>query len=191
MRYLEAIRTLPLTLAIGCGGKATPVNHRPVAVVCSQPRADVPLTVLAQCIPAEAGLCPYGECNSEADCTAGANGRCGYWSFGPPLYGMCSYDECFSDSDCDAGLPCECRRYDAGANMCAYAGNCRIDSDCSPGGFCSPSGSLEWCEPEYFCHTSADTCVNDSDCSGTYGGCNFDSKSGHWDCASFCGPIPP
>jgi hypothetical protein len=55
--------------------------------------------------------------------------------------------------------------------------NCQVDSDCGPGGFCSPSrfdinSSVDaigvlgggMILSGYFCHTSEDYCVNDSDC---------------------------
>jgi hypothetical protein len=72
----------------------------------------------------------------------GVNGRCGVSG---PIGGLdCTYDQCFQDTDCDAGGACLCRPPNFGGpppvpNECVPAGNCRVDSDCGPGGYCSPS----------------------------------------------------
>ena len=45
------------------------------------------------------------------------------------------------------------------------------------------------CGIAYFCHTAADTCVNDTDCDA--GKCQFDSMAGHWHCGcAMCAPPP-
>jgi hypothetical protein len=134
-------------------------------------------------------------CSTDSDCTEGKNGRCVFYSTPPPSseHGTeCSYDRCFSDSNCAVGSVCGCRASatDTGANTC-LAGNCLVDSDCRPSGYCSPSASD--CDPSktivgYFCHTAHDECTNDSDCPaspasnvlGAY--CRFDSSVGHWVC---------
>jgi hypothetical protein len=77
--------------------------------------------------------------------------------------------------------------------------HCAIDSDCGPGGFCSPSPSADDCNPLYYCHTAADTCVNDGDCPvaarcdssdasdcGQPETCNYDVQTRHWACAVQC-----
>ena len=74
-------------------------------------------------------------------------------------------------------------------NYCVSGSDCRVDADCGPGGFCSPSQFDQWCGPTYHCHRPSDICIDDSDCIGT--GCNFDSQSGHWSCGGDCGPVPP
>jgi hypothetical protein len=51
------------------------------------------------------------------------------------------------------------------ANQCKK-GNCRIDSDCGPGGYCSPATDACGAVLGYYCHTAADECVNDDDCAG-------------------------
>ncbi len=112
-----------------------PLNHRPVAVPCPQQRGEDPMPY---CVPAGDGGCAGNTCNSDSYCTMGTNGRCGRWFL--PGIATCSYDQCFSDSDCPGGLPCECRTSvtDDAPNICANGGNCSVDSDCGPGGYCSP-----------------------------------------------------
>jgi hypothetical protein len=93
-----------------------------------------------------------------------------------------------------------------------HGGDCRIDADCGPGGYCSPSqvGVLcscpspalcppgTHCEPgpctcddacghAYYCHTSSDACIDDSDCSQG-ATCNYDTVEKHWTCAN-CQPL--
>ena len=115
-----------------------PLLHRPAGSACPQQRApSLPVPVCgdggAPCSSADA-------CASDSDCTAGPNGRCvGLEGNGDgPL--TCTYDECFGDSDCDGG-PCVCRpsASSVAANFCFTSGNCSVDSDCGPGGWCSPS----------------------------------------------------
>jgi hypothetical protein len=71
-------------------------------------------------------------------------------------------------------------------------GNCRVDADCGPGGYCSPTvdsgcGSFYGVQG-YYCHTPADECVNDRDCPG-YGTpeapyCAYSTTVGHWVCGT-------
>jgi hypothetical protein len=67
-------------------------------------------------------------------------------------------------------------------------GNCRIDTDCGEGGFCSPS-TAESCGnmsgvTGYWCHTSKDTCKNDSDCAAQQNGyCSYHETIGAWACS--------
>jgi hypothetical protein len=126
----------------GGGGRAAgevPLLHRASGSACPPQRApSLPMPVCGTdggppCSPSDA-------CASDSDCTAGPNGRCiGLEGNGDgPL--TCTYDECFRDSDCDGGA-CACRpsASSAAANFCFTSGNCTIDSDCGPGGWCSPS----------------------------------------------------
>jgi hypothetical protein len=127
---------------------------------------------------------PETECVRDEDCSAGENGRCtdfrGGW--------QCTYDTCFTDGACDAGGPCRCEgAFWTDANTC-LAGNCRVDADCGSGGYCSPtfgdcgnySGVIG-----YYCHTPADTCVDDADCveAGVGAGyCMYRPELAHWVC---------
>jgi Cys-rich repeat protein len=76
-----------------------------------------------------------------------------------------------------------------GGNTC-MPGNCRVDSDCGAGGYCSPSRGSNGCGyvEGYYCHTRADLCVNDSDCAGGNMTCAWSATSGRWECANveFC-----
>ncbi len=179
----------------GSAGAATarvPLNHR-ASACCSSQRGPGPGTH-----PYAAGFAAIGPdggvaCSSDSQCRGGTNGRCFPFEgmVGP---GGCSYDECSSDSDCPSATPCVCRSAptDSYANVCAPHGNCAVDSDCGPGGYCSPSNSENrcWGLSTYFCHTALDTCTNDADCPGSDGGslgstsavCAYDPQARHWAC---------
>jgi hypothetical protein len=144
-----------------------PADHRPEDVVCPEERG-----------PGSADI--VMDCTLDSECTDGMNGRCISPNVvGPSGGSRCSYDACFSDADCPAGEPCKCRESAASnaPNYCVTGGNCRTDSDCGAGGFCSPSlfhidSSVDgqptsgsgFASFGYFCHTPRDVCVNDSDC---------------------------
>jgi hypothetical protein len=212
-----------------------PLNHHPAGTTCPLQRPA--WTPTANCTSdAGGGLCSIDGCFQDSDCTMGANGRCG--SFGGPALLDCSYDACFQDSDCDAGQPCLCRPSNVSGpaslpNVCAPIGNCSVDSDCGPSGYCSPShvgptacacvtheacdepdgsgvsdvsppqpppgvGCWEsdggpWtqvactcsvpyaCGQGFYCHTSCDGCVDDTDC-GAGGACNYSLVDQRWEC---------
>jgi hypothetical protein len=175
-----------------------PVNHGATDMACPKERA---LGMLPACTwdCYDAGFM----CLVDSDCTMGTNGRClppdsspgVNFTITPDYEAKCSYDECFTDSDCPPSEPCICRASttDSTPNVCVSGSNCRVDADCGPGGYCSPSayasGSLVSCSNlsvAYFCHTAADTCANDTDCTGA-GTCGYDTAAGHWSCCS----IPP
>jgi hypothetical protein len=145
------------------------------------------------CSPSNGSQCDRFQCSQDSDCTNGQNGRC--QGTGPIAGLECSYDECVGDEGCPKSSVCECRPDSVSqiANYCTQPGGCRIDSDCGVGGFCSPSQAGQWCGTLYFCHTPADTCLNDGDCPavGVSPGCNYDAALQHWACGGGCGPIPP
>jgi len=174
-------------------GAPFPLNDRPTSLPCVSQRAAVHPT------PADVSCTPPGacgdifQCTQDSDCTQGQNGRCA--STGPIAGLACSYDECVNDDGCPKGSACQCRAQsgDQDANYCTSPGTCRVNADCGVGGFCSPSQYGQWCGTVYYCHTPADTCLNDSDCpsEGVYPGCNFDPAAQHWACGGGCGPVPP
>jgi hypothetical protein len=41
-------------------------------------------------------------------------------------------------------------------NYCVSGSDCRVDADCGPGGFCSPSQFDQWCGPTYHCRVEWD-----------------------------------
>ena len=208
-----------------CSGQA-PVNRRPSSVQCPSSRGSAPqlccndgTTCAGQPYPSR--FCGLGNlaltCSSDSQCNGGLNGRC----FPPEgegwiTAGGCSYDECSTDSNCGAKTPCICRSSstDNSANICDVGGNCAVDSDCGPCGYCSPS--FETCEDTtnsnlhaegeyfggpspyydpYYCHTPSDLCVNDSDCASLDAGitgftCAYNAQDTRWECTqlTFCVP---
>jgi hypothetical protein len=201
-----------------------PVNHRSSGAACTTPRA---AATPAACgcpdggsdalVRPDGSVCLCGSCAQDSDCDAGANGRCD--ELGPAAYLQCSYDECLTDSDCEGGVPCTCRRSaaDRYPSFCETESHCAVDSDCGPGGYCSPSvvdvgcqclsaaacpdsGTAcsvngnpvpcvcgDSCGHGYFCHTPCDTCVDDGDCG--QGTCNYDKADHRWEC-EYCLPHP-
>lgn len=160
-----------------------PRRHRATREACPSERP--PATCTSGGAPAA--------CSADSDCTMGTNGRC----VGNPHDGCrCNYDACREDAMCTTGGPCACRlatRGASGANVC-LPGNCQIDADCGPGGYCSPtfgscgdySGVVG-----YRCHTPQDECVDDEDCAGQDAGflgqrpyCMFVQEVGRWRCAN-------
>jgi hypothetical protein len=194
-------------------GTRPPANHRAAeGPACPHDRA--PGGVPAMCV-VDGGPPPAGDCQQDSDCTAGINGRC------LPVRGCymaCSYDGCFSDSDCAGNVPCHCRdsTSSTNANCCLVNSDCRIDDDCGPGGYCSPSqlegcmrmctvpcspgthcyaGTTEvpcWCGQScgagYFCHTADDACTNDCECTEADSACTH-QPTGGWACIP-CAMVP-
>lgn len=168
--------------AVGTGGHGTggtaevPPEHRPTAEACTADRPP------GNPQPAQAG----DECEKDADCSAGVNGRC--IGLGGPNH--CSYDECQSDADCSAPELCDCRSV-FGANVCVPA-DCHVDADCGPGGYCSPG--IGYDEPGcvdfgYHCHHPGDSCLSDLDChQGEPTTYCFYANDGSWGCSEYyCG----
>lgn len=168
------------TTTTGSGGSGpVPANHRAAAAACTAARP-----------PGSIGGGVDGDCTTDAECTAGDNGRC-VDELGKPAF--CSYDACSVDADCGAGSVCECRNPAAhDANVCVH-GNCQVDADCGEGGYCSPSAvTLDpFCTEGvpigsvgYFCHSAGDECTDDAECpsSGTFPSCFFDVDKLHFAC---------
>lgn len=138
---------------------------------------------------------PATQCQSDAQCMAGANGRCIIDNGGPIPICVCTYEACAHDTDCPAGSTCVCHgsAYVGGAGNTCTASRCRVDADCGPGGFCSPSRDLTECNGAgtsgYFCHTPSDQCTNDSDCPMDQGAaaCAYSAANGRWQCGSVPG----
>jgi hypothetical protein len=155
-----------------------PSDHRPLATSCVGVHSPPEPTN----VPPEL----HSECKKHADCTGGKNGKCVHGIGMASLYYYCVYDQCDTDANCDASRVCYCL---SSANArCLLLGNCRTDGDCGGGdySYCSPSMGFD-CGgyhsiDSYYCHTPKDTCMDDSDCTGTdY--CNFDPYDGRWKCA--------
>jgi hypothetical protein len=124
-------------------------------------------------------------CDGDADCPAGTS--CG-------LYGSC-YEpaKCEDDSQCGPHGACACASmFAAGSaygtaiafNQCLPA-ECRSDSDCD-GFSCGLSDTPEPCDlvrAGFFCHSSRDECMQNSDC-GMAEGCLYEASSRRWTCRS-------
>lgn len=205
-RFVGMVAGLWLVVLAGCNGSSlstaadgarpagdgsirVPALHRASGSACPTARGAGSVCTL------DLGTGPNA-CLVDSDCTAGTNGRC----FSPNGPGgvrcmptACSYDDCSSDSDCPSRVPCLCRdsAADSNANLCVTGGNCAVDADCGPGGYCSPGGYDDFCStPVYFCHTPADTCIDNTDCAQSGSrpvlACNYDLRSGHFACSEVC-----
>jgi hypothetical protein len=195
-----------------CGPRIPAIHRAAEGPPCPQERS--PGGVPEMCA-VDGGSPPAGNCRQDSDCTAGINGRCLQLR---GCYMACSYDQCFQDSDCAGNVPCNCRDSPSSteANWCLANSNCRVDDDCGPGGYCSPSqldgcprmctvpcgpgthcyaGTTEvpcWCGQScgsgYFCHTADDACTNDCECSEAGSACTH-LPAGGWDCIP-CALLP-
>ena len=190
-----------------------PEKHRALATSCDhqRPPGNAGLYGEAIACPQDGGTCPvpdgcdtcrsacldygdgggprcvssYGECLRDADCTAQDNGRCSNnrGNF------FCTYDTCYSDATCTGGGPCACEGESGSPGNTCLPGNCRTDADCGgSNGFCSPTfgGCGDYGGViAYYCHTAADTCVDDADCTSSPQGagyCMYIPDVGHWTC---------
>lgn len=154
-----------------------PPMHRPAAAACPS--------------HADAGA---AACTSSTDCDVDA----GFRPADPYCFqGRCGVDLCVSDADCTNGQICACagpvggEPYGVPGNYCV-TGDCKVDSDCGPCGFCSPSSDA--CDTfggttGFGCHRPGDPCAADGDCGPQTPGsftnpyCAYDPEMGHWSCA--------
>ena len=196
-----------------------PLRHRPAGASCPLERGPGWLPPCGCADPDGGCPCLMGECDRDSDCAWGTNGRCQLT--GPALYAHCIYDTCFSDSDCPNNQPCGCRASasDNRKNACLAGSNCRIDTDCGPVGYCSPSqvGNLCVCMSAAFCKPDDSgacyvgltqvPCLCGDSCGHGYfchtpqdtcvddsdctdaNACNFDLLSQTWTC-SWCMGVP-
>ena len=106
------------------------------------------------------------------------------------LQGRCSFDQCLTDGDCGNGDACVCASdYYGGntayhANVCVPA-NCHVDTDCGPGGYCSASHGYCGSFQGFYCHSKADTCVDETkDCVGCGNACVYSPMVGAFTCGT-------
>lgn len=97
-------------------------------------------------------------------------------------------DQCTTDDQCPPGAACGCATDFSGnaihVNVCMNTG-CRVDSDCGPGGVCSPSFTGHCSSlTGYYCHSAADDCTGHSDCcvDPARQACQYSPELGHWTC---------
>lgn len=194
-------------LLSGGGVIHVPQQHRSVSDSCPAERGSIGPVDATQCADTS-GMA----CKSDADCTAGRNGRC--LMNGGRCLTYCSYDDCLADTDCPEMQPCFCRsgHADTVKNYCLSGSNCRTDTDCRECGFCSLSvvrADLECLRGDtldggrsetscrcaslvssaYRCHTSNDECADDNECGdgSTYPGlagtyCAYTEGTMRWEC---------
>lgn len=158
---------LSLGWGLGCGASTSPASgfqcedtaepeqgfatcesglkHRPEAVEC---QLGVPRSGM-ECTTGFEG----GECTTDTDCTASANGYC---VAGQTCY--CRY-ACESDADCGEGQLCECRGV---VSQCVPTSGCRSDADC-PESVCA-AHRTECGGTGYSCVSDRDACTTDADC---------------------------
>jgi hypothetical protein len=160
----------------GFSPSVVPAEHRPTAAACAPSGASLPAT--------DGGST---SCASSADC----NGDAATYNPLTCLGGTCSYDECLTDADCPTATLCVCGADTGGGfirhyNVCVPA-DCRVDSDCGAGAYCSPSRGYCGSLSGYYCHGTHDTCVDPStDCpcvSPPYSpACVYAPEVGYWVC---------
>jgi hypothetical protein len=172
--------------AADAAGAHVPDIHRPAEQCCPATRDPGAPDLVPGCGPdASSSRTP---CFKDSDCNKGTNGRCMIFPNlpgNPSCVSECTYDECFSDVDCPGHVPCDCRAFGYGTNVCRTGSACSVDSDCGPGGFCSPTLSVvDVVTNTYFCHRPGDVCFNDRDCpQDAYGTrCEFDGTTSKWAC---------
>lgn len=98
---------------------------------------------------------------------------------------------CLDDADCASGDVCHCYSADpiSPPSSVCVGGNCRIDADCGPHGYCSPDKG-SYGVVGYYCHTAHDRCVNDDQCpvkGGASQACVYGQR-GYWSCAEIFPP---
>lgn len=166
--------------SLGCSSSAEEATapraalvHREAALACSgtRPAGDY--------VPGHAG------CQSDAECTAGLNGRCSNGGVGG---NGCTYDGCVTDAECGATEACVCRGQNQMARNSCKPASCHVDADCG-GWSCSPTkGTCDLTGVEgFYCHGQADECVDDADCPKAGGTserayCMWTESKGRWAC---------
>lgn len=172
------LTTLGLPPTVGCGGSASSqaTEHTEQSFPCVNPKPlgggfvdcngqFVDRTVVEDCPePAAPVACGSGStCQIDSDCPgqgykrclAGATNICSCW------YG------CHNDADCGSGSVCECGSEITGVSIGVCTGaTCSSNADCH--GLLCASGTMppvSGCgTPGYFCQSSTDQCMSDSDC---------------------------
>ncbi len=129
------------------------------------PRAACPVAppVDGKLPPRAVGSMPSPQCKKDSDCTAGIEGRCVFTGGGHAADQLvCTYDGCKVDGDCTGGQLCVCGAGGSSRNFCT-PGDCHDGADCASGS-CAASMWGKGGAFGRYCHTSRDTCKENSDC---------------------------
>jgi hypothetical protein len=161
----------PFALAACHSSQSTPLSHRATDVACP---LGTPVDTTTS----------TGTCQTVADCPALPHVSCIPYDDAGASY--CNVDACDVDTDCADGGVCQCATpataSSAGTpNVCLAPGNCRVDSDCHPVAYCSPSSVGCGTTFSYYCHTPGDDCDNDTDCRELQF-CQYAPGAGKWTC---------
>lgn len=166
--------------------------HREIAEACEptlEPRAD------PTCTNSQPGVGdPEDECTTDADCEGGGARCLDEWQGMGATLCTCHTPDCFEDADCPGMGVCSCGKTDASCycsgpshksclHKCLFS-DCRTDTDCGEGKFCSPSwDDCGWQIQGYHCHApEVAECFNSWECMGAdHWGCNFEKGKG-WIC---------
>ena len=168
---MRAVSFAAAALLLGCKtSPGTPVTHRAADVAC-------PLGAPVASAP----------CDAAADCPAVGAARVACLAYDDAgAARFCNADACHLDADCADGGVCLCGTAASGPavatpNVCLPPGNCRLDSDCAPVRYCSPSSVGCGVGFAYYCHTPGDDCANDDDCRKDQL-CQYAPGAGKWSC---------
>jgi hypothetical protein len=135
------------------------------------------------------GVCTYDDCLDDSGCGAAAPCQC-RTSEASGTPNTCESDsDCRVDADCGPGGFCSPSVVE-GACDCLDAALCDPSEHlrCTVDGMDVPCECGDACGHGYFCHTPDDACLDDADCAGKGGTCNFDRLRHRWTC-SFCSPV--
>jgi hypothetical protein len=179
----------------GAGGDETSTTN-----TTTSPKTSVPTTARsssAACTgtrPAGQEADPRAEdtCTSDAECTAGIDGRCSFFN----AHRECTYHACQSDSDCGSGTEvCGCGLGIDKRNVCLSLSKCRTNDDCSGGQYCALSvlpgipvgdGAATFYGQTwgYFCTTGGDACRSGDDCAAQQHdhSCVYYTTQSKWAC---------
>jgi hypothetical protein len=106
----------------------------------------------------------HRQCETDADCTSGPNGKCVTDVGQIGAYCGCEY-ACETDADCKAEEACVCAAFSGQSRSVCAPATCRADADCESGR-CGVSAFFNgcWTSTRLSCRSDADKCTSDADC---------------------------
>lgn len=138
--------------------------------------------------PACQTFCTYDDCRDDSDCESGGACLCRTSSTAPgPNQCAAPGPSCRVDADCGKGDFCSPSLIGTQC-ICNDESFCpKGPSGCSVNGVEVPCSCSGTCGHGYFCHTSEDKCLDDSDCA-PHQTCNFDLAGKRWLCTGCIEP---